>query len=597
MSLGISEEVIKKACELSMKAHECCDESKQYIYDECQLDSMATALFSFAGAWSVGDLFAGACSSYGETEIDLGLFPSLKSIGSQESALVNAAFLSRFKAFETSSLAFEVDGAVGERKQVVFAGHGLGGPMAILATLWFLEKYTRVDCIATPRCVTFGSPLVGNHIFPHAIRRENWSQYFIHFVIKNDIVPCIMFAPYFSVGKELQKVLDFLNPRSLLYKDSSICMSSEASSFVENVLTNLSSVASYVACNLSGDKNLLVDNFSSFMELSPYRPFGTYIFCTNNKIMVVERNSDAVLQLLSHSSTLQSRDEGAKFAGPILEKSLVYNDIFQRRVEEESCIFLRNASVEFMKTEKMTLDDLGLSLRAKLCLLAAVEFEKQKLSSETKIDKEEIIAKLDSLQEYCRNCEVRKVCRYDAFKIKANDDDFHAGVVNLQLGGMWNEIMEMLITNQLPDEFEGNKEWIELGTTYRRVNEPIAIGSYYSRGLNDDAGPFMIKGRSTVFKYTQRWLEHKEKLPVESISESCFWAEVEELMILGKKKSYDGLQERITSLERQILHWHEAGVLEDGVFFNKSTVTEWWKTLPQQHKSESCIRGLFEKQQ
>lgn len=233
------------------------------------------------------------------------------------------------------------------------------------------------------------------------------------------------------------------------------------------------------------------------------------------------------------------------------------------------------------------------SLRAKLSLLAAVEFEEQKLSREKKIDKEEIIAKLNSLQEYCRNCEVHKKCRYDAFKIKTNDDDFHAGVVSLQLGGMWNDIMEMLKMNQLPDEFEGNKEWIELGTMYRRLDEPIAIGSYYARGLNDDSGPFMIRGRSTVFKYTQRWLEHKEKLGAESVSESCFWAEVEELMILGNKKSYDGLKERITSLERQILHWHEAGVLEDGVFFDKSTFIEWWNTLPEQHKSESCIRGLF----
>lgn len=104
----------------------------------------------------------------------------------------------------------------------------------------------------------------------------------------------------------------------------------------------------------------------------------------------------------------------------------------------------------------------------------------------------------------------------------------------------------------------------------------------------------MIKGRSNVFKFTQRWLEHKEQLPVELISESCFWAEVEELLILGKKKSsYGGLKGRITSLERQILHWHEATLLENGVFFDKSTFTEWWNSLPQQHKCVSCIRGLF----
>lgn len=113
-----------------------------------------------------------------------------------------------------------------------------------------------------------------------------------------------MFAPYLSVERELQKVLDFLNPRSVLYKHPSICKSSEASSFVENVLTNLSSIASYVGCNLTVCKNLLVDNFSSFVELSPYRPFGTYIFCINNTRTVVVRNSDVVLQLLFHSSQL-----------------------------------------------------------------------------------------------------------------------------------------------------------------------------------------------------------------------------------------------------------------------------------------------------
>ena len=53
--------------------------------------------------------------------------------------------------------------------------------------------------------------------------------------------------------------------------------------------------------------------------------------------------------------------------------------------------------------------------------------------------------KLDWLQEYCRNCDAGKECRYDSFMNHAN---------------------EMLKMNQLPDEFEGNKEWIELGTKH-----------------------------------------------------------------------------------------------------------------------------------
>lgn len=143
--------------------------------------------------------------------------------------------------------------------------------------------------------------------------------------------------------------------------------------------------------------------------------------------------------------------------------------MLHKSVKEENFIYLDDASGKVMKEKLMTLDDLALSLRAKLCLLRAVEFKEQKLSSEKKIDKEEIIAKLDWLQEYCRNCEVREECRYDAFKIKANEEDFHAGVVTLQLGGMWNDIIQMLKMNQLPDEFEGNKEWIEFGNQAQKT--------------------------------------------------------------------------------------------------------------------------------
>lgn len=112
MNFGISQEVIKRACELSMKAHECYNASNQYIYEECQCSLPTAAFFSFSGVWSATDWFAhsaGTCSSYGETNIDLDLFPSLKSIGNEEPALVNEAFLCRFRAIlENSSLSVEV---------------------------------------------------------------------------------------------------------------------------------------------------------------------------------------------------------------------------------------------------------------------------------------------------------------------------------------------------------------------------------------------------------------------------------------------------------------------------------------------------------
>ena len=120
----------------------------------------------------------------------------------------------------------QVQKAVKENKQILFIGHSSGGSIANLATIWFLEKYLRSDSPdnykispSSPLCVTFGCPLTGNHIFSHALRRENWARYFIHFVMRYDIVPRILLAPISSIKLEFQKVFEFLNAKSVNLAD------------------------------------------------------------------------------------------------------------------------------------------------------------------------------------------------------------------------------------------------------------------------------------------------------------------------------------------------------------------------------------------
>ena len=185
-----------------------------------------------------------------------------------------------------------------EKKQIVFTEHSTGGSIAILATIWFLEKYLRPDTSrASPRYLTFGYPLTGNHIFSHALRREKWAPYFIHFVLRYDIVPRILLAPLSSIKQELQLVLQFLNAKA------SANTPWEALNFYSNVMRNASSVASHAACNLMGNTKLLLETVTNFIALSPYKPFGTYVFCTGNGKLAT------VLQLLFYSSQLCSERE------------------------------------------------------------------------------------------------------------------------------------------------------------------------------------------------------------------------------------------------------------------------------------------------
>lgn len=481
-----------------------------------------------------------------------------------------------------------------DKKQVVFAGHSSGGSLAMIATVWFLEQYTRKNCATTPRCVSFGSPLIGDHIFSHAIRRENWGHCFINFVTRHDIVPLIMLTPLSLIDQDLPRILDFHCPNSKLYKHSMISTSSEASSFYLNVLIQASLVASYVAGGFRGSTNILVGNFSKFVQFSPYRPFGTYIFCDKDKKFVGMENADAILQTLFYFSQLSTEEEGSVVACLKLDANMRYEKLLDNCLEMQNFVYLKNASDLEAEDIKTTLHDLGLQTQAILCLHAALDFEEQKMKNEEAIEKDIIHKYLWAIQEYKRDCELTKLGYYEAFKIHNNESDFKADVARLELAGVWDEIVDMVKRGELPDTFEVKKQWIELGTKFRRLLEPLDVANYYMHGRNDDAGSYLTKGRPRRYKFPENWHEHdKRMMRYATISESCFWGEVEEIKFISKKVCYEALKQRIVELEGQVLEWYKNEVLDKDVLLEKSAFTQWWRSLPNEHKLASCIKDLF----
>ncbi|KAL3513270.1 hypothetical protein ACH5RR_025987 [Cinchona calisaya] len=593
--IGLKEELIKKACNLAMKAHLKSPE-KPYVCEKSR--SSTEAVFAFPGTWAVTDWYSK--KPFGETKINTALFPSVKRIGMDELAVVNEAFSCRFEQLiSKSQLKREVEKAVSEGKQIVFAGHSSGGPIAILAALWFLEKYIRPNTYQLPPlCVTFGSPLAGDQIFSHALRRENWAHYFIHFVMRYDIVPRVMLAPLSSVEPGLHRILPYTSPKSPYFQLESIGKSNDATAFFMTVMRNASAVASHAACHLMGCTNLLLETVSSFIELSPYRPFGTYIFCSGNGKLVVVQNPDAVLQLLFYSAQLRSETEIEDTVYRTLKDHLGYENDLLDCLEMQNVIHLKNLVELPLSSNSSTsndaatlysvLNDLGLSSRARLCLRAAGELEGQKIKNQANVDSNrDIIRKgLNEIQDYQTKCEVRKVGYYDGFKLQKDINDFNANVKRLELAGIWDEIIEMIKRYELPDGFEGRKEWIELGTRFRRLVEPLDIANYHRHLKNEDTGPYMIRARPKRYRFTQRWLEHAEGMAAGSKSESCFWAEVEELRAMP----FENL-ERIASLEQQTLKWIHDGHLSKDIFFDESTFSKWWKMLPSTHRSLSVITG------
>ncbi|KAG6403976.1 hypothetical protein SASPL_136210 [Salvia splendens] len=167
------------------------------------------------------------------------------------------------------------------------------------------------------------------------------------------------------------------------------------------------------------------------------------------------------------------------------------------------------------------LNDLGLTAQTRLCLRAAGEMERQKMENQRRIDSNK-----DTIRE--------------------------------ELSGIWDEIVEMIKRYELPDGFEGRKEWVELGTLFRRFMEPLDIANYYRHLLNEDTGPYMVKARPKRYKFTQKWREHAERMVAWGSSETTFWAEVEEL----RAKRYDQVRGEIVRLEQDLYAWVSNGWMD-----------------------------------
>lgn len=235
------------------------------------------------------------------------------------------------------------------------------------------------------------------------------------------------------------------------------------------------------------------------------------------------------------------------------------------------------------------------STRALLNLRAAGAYEEQKTKNQERTEgkKQFIEERLNWLEEnYRAVCKVDSLGYYDAFKLQKDTKDFQANIKRLEQAGVWDEIVEMLKRYELPEEFEGNDEWIQLGTRFRRLVEPLDIANYYRHSKNDDTGPYMITGRPKRYRFTQRWLEHNQKM-TEYSEESTLWAKVEDLRIQTRTRLYAEYSKEVKELENKMKRW--VNEIEDDMLLKKSTFMEWWKTLPEHHRSQSCIKDDIER--
>jgi len=171
---------------------------------------------------------------------------------------------------------------------VIFVGHSLGGAVATLATLWVLEKRLRQS---SPFCITFGCPLMGDVGLVEAVGRENWSGNFCHVVSQHDVVPRLLLAPFESIAEPLTAILPYW--QNIMAND---CKHVPDSFIQDACRTLLNNVLQYT-CTVANYGLDSLKEFDGVIKRSPYRPFGTYMFCSSEGAACID-NSETVLMIL-----------------------------------------------------------------------------------------------------------------------------------------------------------------------------------------------------------------------------------------------------------------------------------------------------------
>jgi len=414
--------------------------------------------------------------------------------------------------------------------------------------------------------------------------------------------------------------------------------------FVSTVVQDCSAVVSYIlAANLSPN-NSLIAAVKSLVKLSPYRPFGHYVFCSRSGGIWID-NHFAVLPILYYA--LQTSDVNL---GDFIFEHVSYSQILHNAVQnivklnEFSDLPLSAAGSVYQDQRIATqLEALGLGIqncRARLSLSAAGQLLKQQRANVSRLEnevKEKIKSAIKELEKYRGQCLQYGIGYYDAFKIKQRRQlDFKANLKRVELAGYWDEIKLMMVSieqdtvngsvekfiykDELPDDFQCREEWVRLGTHYRLLVEPLDIANYYRLGNHEDStGHYLVGGRPRRYKMLQKWLEDNEENnqiltrptrtdhPAMFTQDSCFCAYVEEISCLmhnnnlrGDDKFHALVKSKGRELEERVGRLIDSnGLCMEELLAGESTfkmVVKWlWEQMTPLQKASSPFRVIMDR--
>ncbi|XP_043704900.1 senescence-associated carboxylesterase 101-like isoform X6 [Telopea speciosissima] len=407
-------------------------------------------------------------------------------------------------------------------KLLIVTGHSLGGWVASLFCLWLLENINQSNR-NIPICITFGSPLVGDDGLRKSIHnRSGWNPRFLHIVSDSDLIP-----------------------------------------------------RTFLSSTTNNTKN-------------SYKPFGTFLMCSPSGSSCFN-DSDSVLSLLAVTgcSELLSLMDYRKLLEDLTNQIFVTkgdSQLHELRDPLRAGLILQ---LDAIGDKRMQEEDTLISAMEKRERTSYDKHKNAISNSEKKLN--DVKTDMANLEWYKKICSTKvKIGYYDCYKMKHWEMDIKAVVFKKKLTKYWKDVVDDAERKVVPL----GTRLLGGGTNYRRMVEPLDIAVYYKEGNRN----YRTQGRSRHFKLLQTWLEEEERVAghkrnsntrekaANLTEDSCFWADVEEAVILTKSlKNGEALRgpgespiEKLKKFEDYVMGLINNLAVSPEIFLEESTFMQWW---------------------
>ncbi|GAU18633.1 hypothetical protein TSUD_124660 [Trifolium subterraneum] len=333
-------------------------------------------------------------------------------------------------------------------------------------------------------------------------------------------------------------------------------------------------------------------------------PFGTFIICSSDATSF--ENPDSILKILVALASVHDKNQGLE--------SVDYGNIVKSLYLKATCIGFSTQGENMTNPDSLAtginlqLQALGLTPHIQLqqenfdintLATKSKELEQKKKLFDPSKKLNNMKVNMAQLEWYKKKSKNLQLGYYDSYKNKNAPFDHDADLYQKMLTSYWEKMVEEVEMKPQKEGAAFRTRWLYGGTTYRRMVEPLAIADYYREGGKD----YVNNKRSKHFKQLEDWLMEASttnatsKKNVEAILtiDSCFWAHVEEALLLCRElkavKEKEETLKKLFEFEEYVYQLLKDYTISPDIFLAQSSYIRWWNEY-KAIKGSSYISAL-----